>query len=66
MTPTQDRLLRETFIEQFLAIAYANMEMENEVHEPFDKDKLYQRYKVIMDRLLEEGIYKQVTMKHVW
>jgi len=50
----QEKLQQDKFIDYFLYSAYANMEMENEVHEKYDKHKLYQRYKVIIDNLIKE------------
>lgn len=50
----QEKLQQDKFIEHFLYSAYTNMEMENEVHEKYDKKKLYQRYKVIIDSLIKE------------
>ncbi len=64
MTKQEERTLQKTFIRQFLWHAYANMEMENEVHEPFDEKKLYKRYKITLDALIAEGVYKKIKMPH--
>lgn len=50
----QEKIQQNKFIDHFLHSAYTNMEMENEVHEKYDKKKLYQKYKVIIDTLIEE------------
>jgi hypothetical protein len=65
MTQQEDILQQKNFIHQFLWNAYSNMEMEDEVHEPFDVEKLYQRYKVLLDELIAEGIYKDINLSHV-
>ncbi len=38
------------------------MEMEDEVHEPFNQEKLYERYKTTLDALILEWIYKKVKI----
>lgn len=54
MTLLQDKQLQQDFIRHFLWSAYTNMEMEDEVHEPFNQEKLYERYKTTLDALIGE------------
>jgi hypothetical protein len=49
-----DKKLKDIFIDKFLKSAYANMEMEDEVNEPYNKKKLYERYKVTVDSMIEQ------------
>jgi len=62
MTLLQDKQLQQDFIRHFLWSAYTNMEMEDEVHEPFNQEKLYERYKTTLDALIWEWIYKKVKI----
>lgn len=40
------------FIDYFLLSAYVNMDIENEA--VFDKEELYDRYRIIVDSLVEK------------
>jgi len=49
------------FIDYFLSSAYTNMDIEDEA--VFPKDELYERYKLTIDNLVKEGVYKWLKYK---
>lgn len=49
------------FIDYFLLSAYVNMDIENEA--VFDKEELYDRYRIIVDSLVEKWVYKWLKYK---
>ncbi len=51
------------FIEYFLNSAYVNMDIEDEAI--FKKDELYQRYRIIIDWLIEKWVYKWLKYNNV-
>lgn len=56
--------LQQQFVHHFLYTAYSNMEMEQETNEPFNYDKLYQRYKITIDALIKAKLYKKIAFKY--
>jgi hypothetical protein len=40
--------------------------MEDEVNEPYNKKKLYERYKVTVDSMIEQWIYKNINLSYEW
>lgn len=49
------------FIDYFLTSAYVNMDIENEA--VFSREELYDRYRFVIDNLVQKWVYKWLKYK---